>query len=206
MKGIIGRKIGMTRIFDDNGQAVPVTVIEVGPCPVLQVKSKDSDGYDAIQIGFGPRKEKRTSKPMLGHFRKAGQQATRILREIRLDDASSHTVGTRITAEVFKVGERVKVTGFSKGKGFQGVVKRWGFSGGGDSHGSKSHRKPGSIGQCATPAKVWKNRKMPGHAGHRRVSVSNLEVVQIDVDKNLIAVRGAVPGHMNAYVVVTGRV
>jgi large subunit ribosomal protein L3 len=205
MKGIIGRKIGMSRIFDDKGEAVPVTVIEVGPCPVLQVKTKDSDGYDAIQIGFGPRTEKRTGKPLSGHFRKAGQQPTRVLREIRLDDVSAHEVGSRLTAGMFKVGERVKVTGFSKGKGFQGVVKRWGFRGGGDAHGSKSHRKPGSIGQCATPAKVWKNRKMPGRAGHRRVSVRNLEVVRVDADRNVIAVRGAVPGHMNAYVMVTGK-
>jgi large subunit ribosomal protein L3 len=127
------------------------------------------------------------------------------LREIRLDDASGYEVGTKITAEMFKVGERVKVTGFTKGKGFQGVVKRWGFSGGPATHGSKSSREAGSIGQCATPAKVWKNRKMPGHTGNRKKTISNLEVVQVDLEKNLIAVKGAVPGHMKGYVMVTAK-
>jgi large subunit ribosomal protein L3 len=205
MKGIIGKKLGMTRIFNDQGRAVPVTVIEVGPCPVIQVKTKDSDGYDAIQIGFGKRKEKRTTKPAAGHFAKAGQPATHLLREIRLDDVSGFEVGAQLTAELFKVGERVKVTGFTKGKGFQGVVKRWGFHGGPATHGSKSSREAGSIGQCATPAKVWKNRKMPGHTGNRKKTVSNLEVVQVDLEKNLIAVKGAVPGHANGYVMVTGK-
>jgi len=205
MKGIIGKKLGMTRIFNDQGRAVPVTVIEVGPCPVIQVKTKDSDGYDAIQIGFGKRKEKRTSKPMAGHFVKSGQPATQLLRELRLDDASGFEVGAQLTAELFKVGERVKVTGFTKGKGFQGVVKRWGFHGGPASHGSKSSREGGSIGQCATPAKVWKNRKMPGQTGNRKKTVGNLEVVQVDLEKNLIAVKGAVPGHANGYVMVTGK-
>ena len=205
MKGIIGKKLGMTRIFNDQGRAVPVTVIEVGPCPVIQVKTKDSDGYDAIQIGFGKRKEKRTAKPMAGHFARSGQPATQLLRELRLDDVSGFEVGARLTAELFKVGERVKVTGFTKGKGFQGVVKRWGFHGGPASHGSKSSREVGSIGQCATPAKVWKNRKMPGQTGNRKKTVSNLEVVQVDLEKNLIAVKGAVPGHANGYVMVTGK-
>lgn len=205
MKGIIGKKLGMTRIFNDQGRAVPVTVIEVGPCPVIQVKTKDSDGYDAIQIGFGKRKEKRTAKPMAGHFAKSGQPATRLLRELRLDDVSGFEVGAQLTAEIFKVGERVKVTGFTKGKGFQGVVKRWGFHGGPATHGSKSSREVGSIGQCATPAKVWKNRKMPGQTGNRKKTVSNLEVVQIDLEKNLIAVKGAVPGHANGFVMVTGK-
>jgi large subunit ribosomal protein L3 len=205
MKGIIGKKLGMTRIFNDQGRAVPVTVIEVGPCPVIQVKTKDSDGYDAIQIGFGKRKEKRTNKPAVGHFAKSGQPATQLLRELRLDDVSSFEVGAQLTAELFTVGERVKVTGFTKGKGFQGVVKRWGFHGGPATHGSKSSREAGSIGQCATPAKVWKNRKMPGQTGNRKKTVINLEVVQVDLEKNLIAVKGAVPGHANGYVMVTGK-
>jgi large subunit ribosomal protein L3 len=195
----------MTRIFNDQGRAVPVTVIEVGPCPVIQVKTKDSDGYDAIQIGFGKRKEKRTTKPMAGHFEKSGKPATQFLRELRVDDVSGFEVGAQLTAEIFKVGERVKVTGFTKGKGFQGVVKRWGFHGGPATHGSKSSREVGSIGQCATPAKVWKNRKMPGQTGNRKKTVKNLEVVQVDLEKNLIAVKGAVPGHANGFVMVTGK-
>lgn len=205
MKGIIGRKIGMTRIFDEKGESIPVTVIEAGPCPVVQVKTKATDGYDAIQMGFGRRRAKRANKPLRGHLDKAGVEPVRLLREMRVDDASAFEVGSQIKADAFEVGDRVSVTGFSKGKGFQGVVKRWGFSGGGDSHGSKSHRKPGSIGQCATPAKVWKNRKMPGQTGNRRVTVKNLEVVRVDVDKNVIALRGAVPGHMKSYVIIRGK-
>lgn len=204
MKGIIGRKLGMTRIFNDKGESVPVTVIEAGPCPVVEVKTKDQHGYDAIQIGFGPLRKKRVNKPMQGHFQKAGVEPTRILREIRVDDASGFEVGSEIKADIFEVGEKVSVTGFSKGKGFQGVVKRWGFGGCGDSHGSKSHRKPGSIGQCATPSRVWKNKKMGGHAGNRRVTVRNLEVVRVDPERNVIAVKGAVPGHTKSYVIVRG--
>jgi large subunit ribosomal protein L3 len=200
MKGIIGRKIGMTRIFNEKGDAVPVTVIQAGPCPVIEVKTQDTHGYDAIQIGFGLRKQNRTTKPLMGHFRKVGIEPTRILKEVRVDDPAVYEVDT------FKVGDRVRVTGVSKGKGFQGVVKRWGFRGGGDAHGSKSHRKPGSIGQCATPAKVWKNRKMPGHTGNRRITVRNLEIVRIDADKNVIAVKGAVPGHPKCYVLVREQV
>jgi large subunit ribosomal protein L3 len=206
MKGIIGRKIGMTRIFDEKGESVPVTVIEAGPCPIVEIKTRDKHGYEAVQIGFGMRKKKTTTKPLAGHFAKAGVEPQMILRELRVDDVSEYEVGKALKADLFKVGDRVSVTGVSKGKGFQGVVKRWGFSGGGDSHGSRSHRKPGSIGQCATPAKVWKNRKMAGHTGSQRVTVKNLEVVQVDVDKNVIAIRGAVPGHPKSYVIVSGKV
>jgi large subunit ribosomal protein L3 len=205
MKGIIGRKIGMTRIFNDNGDAVPVTVIEAGPCPVVQVKTDERHGYSAIQIGYGRRKQRAANKPTLGHFKKAGVEPTKILRELRVDDVRGYEVGQEIRADVFKVGERVRVTGFSKGKGFQGVVKRWGFAGCGDAHGSCSHRKPGSIGQCATPAKVWKNRKMAGHTGNRRVTIRNLEVIEVDAEKNLIAVRGAVPGHYRSYIMVSAQ-
>jgi large subunit ribosomal protein L3 len=205
MKGIIGRKIGMARIFDDKGVSVPVTVIEAGPCPVVQVKTKDTDEYDAIQIGFGMRKKRRTNKPLGGHFAKAGVEPLRLLREIRVDDTAGLEVGSEIKADIFKVGDRVNITGFTKGKGFQGVVKRWGFGGGPDSHGSRRHRAPGSIGQCATPAKVWKNRKMAGHTGNRRKTVRNLEVVRVDVDKNVIVVKGAVPGHAKSYVIVSGK-
>jgi large subunit ribosomal protein L3 len=204
MKGIIGRKLGMTRLFGEDGKVVPVTVIEAGPCPVIQVKTKDRDGYDAIQVGFGVGRESRINKPLKGHLKKAGAAPARILREIR-SDTQGVEVGSELKAGIFTVGEKVRVTGFSKGKGFQGVMKRWGFGGGPDSHGGKGHREPGSIGQCATPAKVWKNRKMAGHAGNRRVSVKNLLVVQVDEEKNLIAVRGAVPGHTRGYVLVTGQ-
>ncbi len=204
MKGIIGRKIGMARIFSDKGESIPVTVIEAGPCPVVQVKTRDRDGYDAVQIGFGQLKKSRTNKPLSGHFEKAGVEPARILREVRVDDPSAFEIGSEIKADIFQVGEKVSVTGFSKGKGFQGVVKRWGFSGCGDSHGSKSHRKPGSIGQCATPSRVWKNKKMAGHAGNRRVTVRNLEIVRVDPERNLIAVKGAVPGHPKSYVIIRG--
>jgi len=204
MKGIIGRKVGMTRVFNDKGEVVPVTVIEAGPCPVVQVKTRDTDGYEAIQIGFGKKKPSRVNKPLRGHFEKAGIEPVRVLREIRVDDASKFQVGMEIKADVFKVGEKVSVTGYSKGKGFQGVVKRWGFAGCGDSHGSMSHRRPGSIGQCATPGRVWKNKKMAGHAGFERVTVKNLEVVKVDPERNLLAVKGAVPGHRNAFVIIRG--
>jgi large subunit ribosomal protein L3 len=205
MKGIIGRKIGMARIFDDKGESVSVTVIEAGPCPVVQVKTRDTDRYDAVQIGFGMRKKRRTNKPLGGHFRKAGVEPLRLLREIRVDGAAGFEVGSEIKADIFKVGDRVNITGVTKGKGFQGVVKRWGFGGGPDSHGSRRHRAPGSIGQCATPAKVWKNRKMAGHTGNRRMTVRNLEVVRVDADKNMIVVKGAVPGHVKSYVIVSGK-
>jgi large subunit ribosomal protein L3 len=205
MKGIIGRKLGMTRVFDEDGKVVPVTVIETGPCPVIQVKTKDNNGYSAVQLGFGARKERRTNKPLTGHVRKAGVPPVKIMREVRFDADPGVEAGSQVNVSVFKVGEKVKVTGFSKGKGFQGVMKRWGFGGTPDSHGSKAHREPGSIGQCATPAKVWKNKRMPGHTGNRRVSVRNLLVVQVDPEKNLIAVRGAVPGHVRSYVMITGQ-
>ena len=172
---------------------------------MVQIKTMDSDGYDAVQLGFGSLKPGRATKPVIGHFKKVGLEPFKRLREIRVDDVSGYEVGTEVKADVFKVGDRVSVTGFSKGKGFQGVVKRWGFGGGPDSHGSRRHRAPGSIGQCATPAKVWKNRRMPGHAGHRRVTVKNLEIVQVDPEKNVIAIKGAVPGHSRGFVLVCGQ-
>lgn len=205
MKGIIGRKIGMTRLFDEKGHVIPVTVIEAGPCPVVDIRTRDKDGYDAIQLGFGTIKKKNVTKPLLGHFDKAGIEPVRILREIRVDDPSKFQRGAQIKADIFQVGELVSVTGISKGKGFQGVVKRWGFAGCGDSHGSMSHRRPGSIGQCATPGRVWKNKRMGGHAGCRQVTVRNLEVVKVDPERNMLVVKGAVPGHVNCYVIVRGK-
>jgi large subunit ribosomal protein L3 len=197
--------LGMTRIFSENGDSVPVTVIEAGPCPVVEVKTEERNGYNAIQIGFARRKPGNVNMPAKGHFEKAGVEPSKILREIRVNDPSGYEVGSQIKADLFKAGDLVRVTGYTKGKGFQGVVKRWGFSGSPDSHGSRNHREPGSIGQCATPAKVWKNRKMPGQAGHERMTVRNLEVIQVDTDRNIIAVRGAVPGHKNGYVIVSAQ-
>lgn len=205
MKGIIGKKLGMTRIFNEKGESVPVTVIEAGPCPVVEIKTDERDGYNAIQIGFGKRKPGNVNKPSRGRFEKAGVDAARILREVRVNDPSGYEVGGELKADLFAAGDLVRVTGYSKGKGFQGVVKRWGFHGSPKSHGSRNQREPGSIGQCATPAKVWKNRKMPGHAGHERVTVRNLEVIQVDADRNIITVRGAVPGHNNGYVMVSAQ-
>jgi large subunit ribosomal protein L3 len=205
MKGIIGKKLGMARIFDDQGRAVPVTVIEAGPCPIVQVKTGKHDGYEAIQLGFGKRKKRLSNRPLTGHFRKAKAEPAKLLREFRVPDASTYEVGSEVKVDVFEVGEKVRVTGFSKGKGFQGGVKRWGFSGGPDSHGSRGHRAPGSIGQCATPGRVWKNRKMSGHTGNRKISVRNLEVVQVDPDRNLLAIKGAVPGYRKSYVLISGR-
>jgi len=205
MKGIIGKKLGMTRIFNEKGESVPVTIIEAGPCPVVEVKTEETDGYNAIQMGFGRRKPVNVNRPAKGHFEKAGVEPAKILREIRVNDPSGYEVGSEVKADLFQAGDLVRVTGYTKGKGFQGVVKRWGFSGSPDSHGSRNHREPGSIGQCATPAKVWKNRKMPGQAGHEQVTIRNLEVIQVDVDRNIIAVRGAVPGHKNGYVMVSAQ-
>jgi large subunit ribosomal protein L3 len=205
MKGIIGRKLGMTRVFDDKGDVVPVTVIEAGPCPVVDVKTRDKDGYNAIQIGFGRAKKAVVNKAKAGHFKKAGIEPTHLLRELRLDDVSEFKVGMELKADVFKVGEHVRVTGVTKGKGFQGVVKRWGFHGCGDGHGSMSHRRPGSIGQCAYPGRIWKNKRMGGHTGMEKMTVRNLEVMKVDPENNLIAVKGAVPGHPRGFVVVRGQ-
>jgi large subunit ribosomal protein L3 len=201
-KGIIGRKVGMTQIFDDQGHAIPVTVIEAGPCVVVQKKTVDEDGYSAIQVGYRPKKAHRVNRPLMGHLRKAGKGAFYFLRELKVEDAENYEVGQEIKADIFEEGEYIDVTGYSKGKGFQGVVKRWGFAGGPGSHGSMFHGAPGSIGQCATPSKVWKNQKMPGQYGNERVTVLNLKVMKVIPEKNLILVKGAVPGSRNGLVVL----
>ena len=201
--GILGRKLGMTRIFASDGSAVAVTVIEAGPCPVVQVKSAGTDGYDAVQIAFGADKEKHMTKPLVGHFKKAAQGVFRSLREIRLEGPSAFAVGDAILASMFTAGERVKVTGQSIGKGTAGVMKRWNFSGACSSHGAeKVHRNAGSIGNNTEPAKVWKGKKMAGHLGDRRVTAQNLEVVAVRSEDNVILVRGAVPGPRNGLVMV----
>mgnify|MGYP001823921399 CR=1 FL=1 len=204
--GIVGRKAGMTRIFTEDGASVPVTVIEVEPNRVTQVRSADSDGYSAIQVTVGSKKASRLSKPMAGHYAKAGVEAGRGLWEFRLDDHGGDVpeVGAEIDAAVFEVGQKVDVRGVSKGKGFQGGVKRHNFRTQDATHGnSLSHRAAGSIGQCQTPGRVFKGKKMAGHMGSGRVSTQNIEVVRVDTDRNLLLVRGAVPGARGGDVIVT---
>ncbi len=201
-KAILGRKIGMTQVFTEDGVVIPVTVIEAGPVAVVQKKTVENDGYEAIQVGFENAKEKAVTKPLKGHFAKAGVALKKVLREFRLDDCSSYNVGDQITAEVFAAGEKVDVTGTSKGKGFAGSIKRWGSHRGPMTHGSGYHRRPGSLGACSTPSRVMKNKKLPGHMGVERVTVQNLDVVRVDNDKNLILVKGAVPGPKGGLLIV----
>jgi large subunit ribosomal protein L3 len=201
--GILGRKLGMTRVFDEDGASVPVTVIEAGPCPVLQVKSQESDGYNAVQIAFGEAKEKHVNKPMKGHMNKAGKGLYRSTRELRLEVSAEYKVGDDLTVEIFTPGDMVKVTGQSIGKGTAGVVKRWNFSGSHASHGAeKVHRSGGSIGNNTEPSKVWKGRKMAGRIGAKRVTTINLIVVAIRPEDNVILVKGAIPGPKNGLVMV----
>ncbi len=200
-KGILGKKIGMTQIFDETGVAIPVTVIEAGPCPVVQAKTEQTDGYTAMQLGFGEASERRLSKPVKGHFTKAGVKPVRWVREVRCAPEELREVGSVITADLFKPGDAVDVTGLSKGKGFAGVIKRWKFNRGPMSHGSMYHRRTGSLG-ATDPARVFKNRRMPGRMGHERVTAQNLKVVKVDPEQNLILVRGAVPGVKGSLVIV----
>lgn len=203
VEGLIGKKIGMTQTFDDEGNVVPATVIQAGPCAVIQKKRKDKDGYAAVQLGFIEDKPKRRpSKPLAGHFQKSGLAPTRLLREFRINEIREVKEGDQFSVEIFKVGEQVDVTGTSKGKGFAGVVKRWGFKGGKASHGSMFHRAPGSIGASAFPSRVIKGKKLPGHMGQERVTVKNLTVVDTDKDTNLLVVKGAVPGANGGYVLI----
>jgi len=197
----MARKIGMTRIFEDDGKAVPVTVLEAKPNPVTQVKTTETDGYNALQIGYRTQKKQRLNKPTLGHLDKSGAPPVSRFREVSMPDTDV-SAGDFIDVSIFIPGEKVNVTGLTKGKGFQGVVKRHGFSGGDSTHGNKSHRVPGSIGQCATPSRVWKNKKMPGRDGGKKVTVRNLEVVQVDSEKNLLVLKGAVPGSRNGYLLI----
>ncbi len=197
---ILGRKLGMTQVWDEEDNVVPVTVIQAGPCVVSQVKSEATDGYDAVQIGFGDIKASRVNKPMKGHFAKAGVEPMRCLREVRVDNAADHKVGDVVSVADFEGVKNVDVTGTSKGKGFQGTIKRWNFACGPITHGSRNQRRPGSIGQCAYPARVRKGLHMAGHMGHERVTVKNLKLVRIDAEQNLMLVKGAVPGPKNALV------
>ena len=199
---ILGRKIGMTQVWDEDDNVVPVTVIQAGPCTVSQVKTEATDGYNAVQIGFGTRKAKHVNKPMAGHFAKAGVEPMRYLREVRVEAGEEYKPGDVVTVANFEDVKKVDVIGTSKGKGFQGRIKRWNQRRGPMSHGSHFHRHPGSIGQCAYPARVIKGVKMAGHMGNERVTVKNLKVVRVDAEQNLILVKGAVPGGRNALVAV----
>jgi large subunit ribosomal protein L3 len=196
MQGILGKKIGMTRLFLEEGKAVAVTVIEAGPCIVIQDKGESAEGR-VYQLGFLPAKPKSVNKPLQGHFKKHGLEPQKHLKEFSASEESAYKVGDEIRVDIFQIGEKVKVQGMSKGKGFAGVVKRWGFSGGKDTHGCTSHRVPGSIGSSAYPSRVLKGKKMPGHMGNRRVSQPSLSIVDIRPDQNLLLVKGAVPGSRN---------
>ena len=201
-KAILATKVGMTQIFNEDGTLIPVTVLQAGPCVVTQVKTVENDGYSAVQVGFGDIREKLVNKPKKGHFAKAGVTAKRFLKEFRLEDAESYTLGQEIKADVFAAGDKVDATAKSKGKGFQGAIKRHGQSRGPMAHGSKYHRHAGSNGSATTPGRVFKGKHMPGHMGAVRVTVQNLEVVSVDAEKNLILVKGAVPGPKKSLVML----
>ena len=202
-KGIIGKKIGMTQIFDANGKVVPVTVVEAGPCPVTQKKTLENDGYESVQLGFQDVKVERLTKPLKGHFAKADVAPKKVLKEFRLSDVSSVNVGDVIKADIFAVGDCVDVTGTSKGKGTAGAIKRWNFSRLKETHGTGPvARHAGSLGACSDPSRVYKGKKLAGHLGHEKVTIQNLSIVKIDVENNLIAIKGAIPGPKGSYVVI----
>lgn len=194
VKGLLGKKLGQTRVFSADGRAINVTVIEAGPCFVVQRKTVENEGYDAVQLGFAEKREKTCTKPAIGHFKKNGLTPKRTLREVRVDKDDALKAGDKILADIFSVGEFVDVAGVSKGKGYQSVIKRHGFAGGPGTHGSMFHRRPGSIGQSSTPHHVFKGMKMGGQMGNKNITVQHLEVIQVDPEKNLLVVRGSVPG------------
>ncbi|MBW1828261.1 MAG: 50S ribosomal protein L3 [Deltaproteobacteria bacterium] len=201
---LIGKKLGMTRIFLDEGKSIPVTVLKVGPCVVLQKKTREKDGYDAIQIGYEPRKETRVNKPLKGHFEAAAKGCFAHLREIRVEDTEEFELGHEIKSpDVFEAGDRIQISGISKGRGFSGVMKRWGFAGGRKTHGSRSHRVPGSIGCSASPGRVTKGKKLPGRMGHQRVTIKNLRVVDVRPEMDVILVKGSVPGSSNSLIEIS---
>jgi large subunit ribosomal protein L3 len=201
--GILGRKLGMTRVFGSDGAAVPCTVILAGPCPVIQVRQESKDGYTALQVAFDEIKESRSNKPMRGHFGKVGRGVFRHLRELRIDNIDDFPVGKDVTVDIFTPGEKVKVSGTSKGKGFQGVMKRWNFAGLSDSHGhEKVHRSPGSIGNNTEPSKIFRGKKMAGHMGARNVTAMNLEIVDVRPEDNILIIKGAAPGPKNGLLLI----
>ncbi len=205
MAGIIGKKLGMTQIFEESGAVVPVTVIEAGPCPVVQVRSQEKNGYAAVQLGFGQKKATRATKAEMGHATKAGLEAApQVLKEFNIAEGETPTLGEQVTVSVFTPGQKVKVTGTTKGRGFQGVMKRHGFHGGRASHGAtRVHRSPGSIGAGTNPSRVIKGKKLPGHMGDAQQTISNLRVAKVDTERNLLYLRGAVPGPVNGVVFIT---
>ena len=205
-KGILGKKLGMTQVFVGGEDLIPVTVVQAGPCTVVQKKTKDVDGYDAIQVGFGDVKPHRVTRPLLGHFKKSGSAPARLLKEIRVDNADEYEIGQVLGADMFKPGDRVDVVGVSKGKGYQGGMKRHGFGGGRATHGSMFHRSPGAISAHEWPARVFKGKKMAGQLGNTRVTVQNLQVVDVDAERNIILLRGAVPGAKNGALVLKNAV
>lgn len=206
-KGIIGKKMGMTQIFDENGKVVPVTVVEAGPCTVVQKKTVESDGYVAVQLGYGDISAKKVSKPAKGHFDKADVAPKRTLREFRLDDISAMNVGDILKADVFAVGDRIDVVGTSKGKGYAGAIKRWNQHRLRESHGTGPvARHAGSMGSCSTPSRVFKGKRLPGHLGAERVTIQNLKVVKVDAENNLIAIKGAIPGPKGGVVCISDSV
>ena len=201
-KAILATKVGMTQIFNDNGELIPVTVLQAGPCVITQVKTEENDGYKAVQVGFVDKREKLVTKPMRGHFDKAGVSYKRYVRELKLENAEDYKLADEIKADVFAAGDRVDASAISKGKGFQGAIKRHGQSRGPMAHGSKYHRHAGSNGACSSPSKVFKGKKMPGHMGCDKVTIQNLEVVRVDADNNLLLLKGAVPGPKKALVTI----
>ena len=203
VKGIIGKKIGMTQIFDANGKVVPVTVVEAGPCPVVQKKTVEVDGYAAVQLGFAVQKQQRVTKPLKGHFAKADVAPQKVLKEFRFADTSAYEAGSVVKADVFAAGDKVDVIGTSKGKGTAGAIKRWNFSRLKETHGTGPvARHAGSLGACSDPSRVFKGKKLAGHLGAERVTVQNLDIVKVDAENNLIAIKGAIPGPKGGYVVI----
>jgi large subunit ribosomal protein L3 len=200
--GLIGRKLGVSQVFADSGEVIPVTVIEAGPCVVVQKKTQNKDGYNALQVGFIEREEKKTNRPLKGHFAKAGTKAFAVLKEFTLPDVEGYQSGQEIKVDIFSAGELVDVIGTSKGKGFAGGVKRWGFRGGPATHGSMFHRAPGSVGASAYPSRVLKGKRLPGHLGNAQVTAKNLQVVDVRSERNLILIKGAVPGARRSIVLI----
>ncbi|MBV7274635.1 50S ribosomal protein L3 [Clostridium thailandense] len=205
-KAILGKKLGMTQIFGEDGKIIPVTVVEAGPCVVVQKKTTEKDGYEAIQVGFADIREKLVNKPEKGHFAKAGVALKRFVKELRLEDISGYEVGQEIKADLFAAGERIDVSGISKGKGFQGTIKRWNAHRGPMSHGSKFHRAPGSMGASSDPSRTFKNKKLPGHMGNVNTTVLNLQVAKVMPEKNIILIKGGVPGPNKGFVVIRNTV
>jgi large subunit ribosomal protein L3 len=203
LKGIIGRKLGMTQVFGENGDVTPITVIEAGPCAIIQIKTKEKEGYNALQLGFLEKKPQRVNRPLSGHFRKSGKGPYYVLKEFPVDELGEYTIGQEITLEAFTIGGFVDVTGTSKGKGFAGVIKRHGFRGAPGSHGTHEYfRHGGSVGTSATPSRTFKGKRMPGHFGNSRITMQNLRIVDIKPEQNLLLVKGAVPGSVNSIVII----